>query len=63
MSTLLGSSGSISALDLAQDNIATVQRRVNDGEFACPVEARTASLTSLPYGNWLVAAHLETTSA
>ena len=49
MSTLLGLSGSISALDLAQDNIATVQRRFNDGEFACPVEARTASLTSLPY--------------
>ena len=49
MSTLLGSSGSVSTFDLAQDNIATVKRRINDGEFACPVEARVASLTSLPY--------------
>ena len=49
MSTLLGSSGSISALDLAPDNIAAVQGRIDDGEFACPVDARIASMTALPY--------------
>ena len=49
MSTILGSSGSISALDLAQDNVAMVDRRITDGDFACSVEARTASMTSLPY--------------
>lgn len=49
MSTLLEPSGSISALDLAQDNVAAVERRINNGEFTCPVVARTGSLTSLPY--------------
>ncbi len=49
MSTLLEPSGSISALDLAQDNVAAVERRINNGEFTCPVVARIGSLTSLPY--------------
>ena len=49
MSMLLGPSGSISAFDLAPDNIATVERRIDNGEFAAPVAARVASLTSLPY--------------
>lgn len=49
MATAVGSSGSIATFDLAEDNVAKVERRINDGEFACPVEARVASLTSLPY--------------
>ena len=51
MSRLVGATGSIAAFDLAHDNVATVQARTATGEFVCPVEAREASLTALPYAN------------
>jgi SAM-dependent methyltransferase len=49
ISSAVGSSGSVSAFDLAPDNIAIVEERIAGGEFSCPVDARVASLLGLPY--------------
>ncbi len=51
ISTLVGPSGAVSAFDLAPDSVATVERRIADGEYACPVDARVASLLDLPYSD------------
>jgi arsenite methyltransferase len=47
----VGSTGAITALDLAPDNVAVVERRVTDWDLAAPVEARTGSVTGLPYAD------------
>jgi SAM-dependent methyltransferase len=47
----VGPSGSISAFDLAPENVARVEALVTGLSNACPVEARVASLTTLPYGD------------
>jgi len=46
---LLGKAGRIAAIDIAEENIAVVNSRVEAGEFDCAVEAKLASVTSLPY--------------
>jgi len=45
----VGSGGAIAAFDLAPDSVARVQRLAASGAYACPVDARVASLTALPY--------------
>ena len=49
MTTLVGPTGSVSVFDLAPDTIATVEKRIADGDFSCPVDAQVASLLTLPY--------------
>ena len=49
LSELIGPSGRIAALDLAPDNIETVERRVAGSGMATPVEARVGSVFALPY--------------
>lgn len=49
ISDLVGPSGSVSAFDLAPDTIETVERRIAEGEFGCPVDVQVASLLTLPY--------------
>lgn len=45
----VGPTGTIAALDLAPDNVATVTRRVAAWALATPVEARAGSVLALPY--------------
>jgi SAM-dependent methyltransferase len=45
----VGPKGSIAAFDLAPENVMRVKARVADWSKACPVEARVASLTALPF--------------
>ncbi|NJN82364.1 MAG: class I SAM-dependent methyltransferase [Caldilineaceae bacterium] len=48
---LVGPRGAIHALDLASENVEHLQRRVQQGEFDCPVEVRKGSVTDLPYAD------------
>lgn len=45
----LGPDGHISAMDLAPEHIAAIQKRIAAQPLVCPVEARTGSLLELPY--------------
>lgn len=47
----VGASGSVSAFDLAPDNVAIVGERIARGEFSCPVDVRVASFLELPYAD------------
>lgn len=49
ISTLVGSSGSVSAFDLAPDTVAVVEKRIAGGEFSCPIDVRVASLLDIPF--------------
>jgi len=49
LSELVGPSGRIAALDLAPDNIAIIERRVDGWDLPTPVEARVGSALALPY--------------
>ncbi|NDQ56975.1 MAG: methyltransferase domain-containing protein [Acidipila sp.] len=49
LSELVGSSGAISAIDLAPENIEEVEELAKSGNLACPVEATVGDLTALPY--------------
>jgi ubiquinone/menaquinone biosynthesis C-methylase UbiE len=49
MAELVGQHGTIAAFDLAPDSVARVQGLAAAGAYGCPVEARVASLTALPY--------------
>ena len=49
ISTLLGASGRITAIDLDPVNVATIEERHEASEFACPVEAHVGSITQLPF--------------
>jgi len=51
MAELVGPGGRIAALDLAPDNVATVERRVAGWGLAAPVEARVGSVFALPYAD------------
>ena len=42
MTTLVGPTGFVSVFDLAPDTIATVEKRIADGEFFCPVDVQVA---------------------
>ncbi len=49
LTELVGRSGRVAALDLASDNVALVEKRLSGWDLPCPVEARAASLRTLPY--------------
>jgi ubiquinone/menaquinone biosynthesis C-methylase UbiE len=49
LTELVGTQGTIAAFDLAPDSVDRVRRLAAAGAFGCPVEARVASLTALPY--------------
>ncbi len=49
MAELVGSRGQLSALDLAPDNVARIERRLPGWQLKCPVEARVGSVVDLPY--------------
>ncbi len=51
MSELVGSSGAISAIDLAPENIDEVKALARSGNLACRVESTVGDLTALPYGD------------
>lgn len=47
----VGPTGAIAALDLAPDNVATVERRAAGWGLATPIEARAGSVLALPYAD------------
>jgi ubiquinone/menaquinone biosynthesis C-methylase UbiE len=49
MAQLVGSGGRLSALDLASENVALVERQVLGLHLPCPVDARVGTVVSLPY--------------
>lgn len=49
LAELVGPQGTLSALDLAPENVERVGRRVAEGEIGCGVEARVGAVTVLPY--------------
>ena len=49
MSKLLGRSGRITAVDLAPENIAAIQRRLETNPAVCDVEVIAATVTELPF--------------
>ncbi len=49
LAELVGPGGAISAIDLAEDNVATVRERVVGGAFSCPVTLQQGSITTLPF--------------
>jgi len=49
ISTIVGATGSLSAIDLAPENVATIQTRIAAGQMACPTDAQVASVTTLPF--------------
>ena len=51
ISELVGPAGRIAALDLASDNIATVEQRVVAWGMPTPVDARVGSVLALPYAD------------
>ena len=48
LAELVGSSGHISAYDLAPENVGMVDSLVENGQFPCSIETRVGNLTSLP---------------
>jgi SAM-dependent methyltransferase len=51
LADLVGPGGAIAAFDLAAENVERVQALVSSWSGGCPVEARVASLTALPYAD------------
>jgi arsenite methyltransferase len=49
LAAIVGAAGRIAALDLAPENVATVEARLADGDLPCPVEVQVGGLTALPY--------------
>ncbi len=49
LAQLVGPTGQIAALDLAPDNVATVQSRLAEQALPCPIAPRQGTLTALPY--------------
>jgi SAM-dependent methyltransferase len=49
LAELVWPSGSITALDLAPDNIAIVEERIGEWLLPCPVRAEVGSVAALPY--------------
>lgn len=49
LAELVGSSGHISAYDLAPENIEIVDALIENRQFPCSIESRVGNLTSLPY--------------
>lgn len=51
MSELVGSTGRITALDLAPENIAIVEQRIAEGQFVCPIDTKLSTITELPFAD------------
>jgi len=51
LAEIVGAAGRLAALDLAPENVATVEARIADGGLPCPVEVKVGGLTALPYPN------------
>jgi ubiquinone/menaquinone biosynthesis C-methylase UbiE len=49
ISSLVGSSGSVSAFDLAPDTVSVVDKRIASEEFGCRVDVQVASLLEIPF--------------
>ena len=49
MTTLVGPTGSIDAIDLAPENIATLEKRAQREKWVAPVTGKVGSIASLPY--------------
>jgi len=49
LAELVGAAGSIVAVDVAPDNVATVRERVAGWRLPCPVEAQVGSVTELTF--------------
>ena len=49
LADIVSPGGAITAIDLAPENVAAVERRLAGWGLACPVEVRDAGLTALPY--------------
>ncbi len=49
LSHLVGAQGTISALDLAEENVAAMKQRLGQSTFCCPVEVFQGSLLDLPF--------------
>ncbi len=45
----VGTAGHVTALDLAPENVAAIAGRIPAWDLPCPVEARTGSVTDLPF--------------
>jgi arsenite methyltransferase len=48
---LVGPAGRVAALDLAPENVAQVERLIQDGHCIAPVEPRVGSVLDLPFAN------------
>ena len=48
---IVGSAGQITALDLAPENIATIDARLEDWALDCPVDTQVGSVLDLPYAD------------
>jgi SAM-dependent methyltransferase len=51
LAELVGPGGSLTALDLAPDNVAHVRRTVAAAPLDCPVDAQAGTMTALPYAD------------
>ncbi len=51
LTELVGEKGKVTALDLAVENLAIIQKRAISGEYACPVEALAGNIVTLPYAH------------
>jgi 2-polyprenyl-3-methyl-5-hydroxy-6-metoxy-1,4-benzoquinol methylase len=49
MTELVGSGGTVSAIDLALENIRTVEKRAKESDWPAPVTARVGTVVDLPY--------------
>lgn len=49
LTELVGPHGAVSAIDLAPEKVAEIEERVRQANWSAPVEARTGSVTALPY--------------
>lgn len=49
LTDLVGSEGRLTALDLAPDNVAAVERRAAGWQLSCPVETRVGNVLAIPY--------------
>jgi ubiquinone/menaquinone biosynthesis C-methylase UbiE len=51
LAEMVGSTGQVTAFDLAPDNVATVKERLRDWTLACPIETRVGSVVNLPFAD------------
>ncbi|MFJ6513910.1 class I SAM-dependent methyltransferase [Streptomyces sp. NPDC091406] len=51
LGALVGAGGRVTAIDLAEENVALAAGRVSEWQLPCPVQVRRASLLELPYAD------------